>query len=80
MKTTFNKVLGKNIKSRRTGLGMTQMQLAVSTSIDMSFISRLERGVVNSSVESLIKISDALGCNVIDIIPKTNYPKKELKK
>lgn len=78
MKTTFNKVLGKNVKTRRKDLELTQMQLATSTSLDLSFISRLERGVVNSSVESLIKISDALGCNAIDLMPKTNYPKKEL--
>lgn len=74
MTDNFNKAIGKNVSTRRKALKMTQMTLAYEAHLDLSFISRLERGVVNSSVESLIRISNALGCTVRDLIPESNNP------
>lgn len=74
MKDNFNKALGRNISNRRKDRNLTQMALAHQTGLDLSYISRLERGVVNSSVESLLKISDSLGCTVKELIPESNNP------
>jgi DNA-binding XRE family transcriptional regulator len=77
MKDNFNKAIGRNVSTRRKDLQMTQMTLAHEARLDLSFISRLERGVVNSSVESLLRISEVLGCTVRDLIPETNKPTSE---
>jgi transcriptional regulator with XRE-family HTH domain len=74
MKDNFNKAIGRNVSTRRKALQMTQMTLAHESRLDLSFISRLERGVVNSSIESLMRISEVLGCTVRDLIPESNNP------
>lgn len=77
MNKNFNKALGRAVSARRKDSQLTQMALAHKTGLDLSYISRLERGVVNSSVESLLKISDALGCTVKDLIPDSNSPESK---
>lgn len=43
--------LGKNIKKSRKKAGLTQEQLAKKVGVHVSYISRIERGVVNPSTE-----------------------------
>ena len=52
--------IGKRIHRRRVSLGLSLRELAKKTDLTASFISQLERGFTNASLNSLQKISDAL--------------------
>jgi transcriptional regulator with XRE-family HTH domain len=58
---TENPIVGKRLNKRRKELGFSLRELAEKTSLTASFLSQLERGVTNSSLKSLNKISEALG-------------------
>ena len=46
---------------------ITQAQLAIDCDFDVSVISRIERGVVNTSLSNLKLISNALGVELIEL-------------
>lgn len=61
--------LGKNIKRARKKVGLTQDQVAESVGVHVSYISRIERGVVNPSYEVVESIAKALKVKSSDILP-----------
>jgi transcriptional regulator with XRE-family HTH domain len=54
-------LIGANVKKYRLECNLTQESLANLSGIDWSTISRLERGVVNTSVSVLFALADAMG-------------------
>jgi transcriptional regulator with XRE-family HTH domain len=58
--------LGVIIKSRREDLNLTIRELARRTGLSASFISQIERGKSNVSLESLGKLSETLDCSMKD--------------
>ena len=58
--TSFLILFGKNLKKVRESKNITQAQLAIDCDFDVSVISRIERGVVNTSLSNLKLISSAL--------------------
>ena len=54
------KVIGANIRSARLSKGWSQERLATRAKINSDYLSTLERGLVNVSVDKLIKLSKAL--------------------
>ena len=52
--------IGKNIASCRQQLKLTQEDLAGLTEIDRSYLSEIENGHKNMSVEILLKVAKAL--------------------
>ena len=56
----MNKV-GKRVKKYREHLGLAQEQLAVNSSLDLTFIKDVEDGIVYPPIGSMIKLSRALG-------------------
>jgi len=63
------KQLGENIKKIRERVGKTQEELAQESEIHVSYLSRIERGVVNPSVEILENIAKALKVKSTEILP-----------
>lgn len=63
------KKLGENIKRARERAGKTQEELAEQAEIHFSYLSRIERGVVNPTVEVLENIAKALKVKSSDILP-----------
>ena len=55
------KLVGENIKKFRLERNLSQEALANLSGIDWSTISRLERGVVNTSISVLFALAIALG-------------------
>ncbi len=51
---------GRNLKKLRKSKGFTQAQLANDIGIEISQISRIERGVINTSIVTAYKIALAL--------------------
>jgi len=60
-----NLLLGRRLNKRRTELNLSLRDLAEKTDLTASFLSQLERGIVNSSLKSLQKIADALGVQLL---------------
>ena len=57
---SFLKTFGKNLKKVREEKGITQAQLAIDCDCDVSVISRIERGAVNTSLNNILLIAKAL--------------------
>ncbi|HNP69010.1 MAG TPA: helix-turn-helix transcriptional regulator [Aequorivita sp.] len=54
------KTFGKNLRKIRKAKGFTQAMLANDVGVEISQISRIERGVINTSILMLYKISKVL--------------------
>jgi transcriptional regulator with XRE-family HTH domain len=62
---SYLKALGKQLKKLRKEQGFTQQQLAFESGLELSQISRIERGIINTSVSQLFII-----CKTLEIHPK----------
>lgn len=63
-----HKELGKRIRAERRKHDLTQEQLAEMAEISESFMGHIERGGRTLSIETLVKISNALDLNIEYII------------
>jgi len=61
--------LGKNIKRIRKQKGLGQVEVAVDAGINPSYYGKIERGVVNPSIEKLFRIAKALKIKTSEILP-----------
>lgn len=52
---------GRTLRRKRTAAGLTQEALASASGLHRTFISMLERGVRNPSLEVIFKLAAALG-------------------
>jgi transcriptional regulator with XRE-family HTH domain len=59
--------LGKHLRSIRTKKQMTMKELADMTDIEHSQISRIERGLISTSVSQLFAIAESLEIHVKDL-------------
>lgn len=61
------KAMGRRIRAQRKLLGLTQEQLAAVLDISNSFMGHIERGTRAVSLETLVKIANALNisCDVL---------------
>ncbi|MEM9068325.1 MAG: helix-turn-helix transcriptional regulator [Myxococcota bacterium] len=62
------KSLPGRMKAARTRTGMTQRELAERARVSAEFVSRVERGVAVPSLETLLRLCDALGCTPNDLL------------
>lgn len=60
--------LGRRVKQRRVEAGYTQVAFADMVGTSQSYLWKLEAGRINTSIEALCRIADALGTSVADLI------------
>lgn len=53
-------LLGKNVRSYRTSKGLTIVQLAGKCEVEYTTISKIERGIVNTTVSMISIMAKAL--------------------
>ncbi|AIZ41216.1 helix-turn-helix domain-containing protein [Cellulophaga baltica] len=58
---------GKNLRLLRKARALTQEELANELDIEISQISRIERGVINTSISNCNKISQVLKISLADL-------------
>lgn len=63
--------LGKIIKERRAVLGISQQDLSDYSGVGISTVKDLERGVGNPSIETLQKILDVVGLEIVLQVKQT---------
>lgn len=71
-KKVLLKEFGANLRKLRLNKGFTQEQLANELGVEISQISRIERGVINTSVTTLYAISKILEVNTDDFFNSSN--------
>lgn len=66
--TNIKKQLGKKIKELRLRAGYSQEELAFKAGLHRTYISDIERGERNVSVENIKKIADALNVDPSELL------------
>lgn len=64
------KDLARNVRARRKELGLSQEQLAFETSLDRTYVSQIERGLANPSLQVLSRMGTALGLSVQQLLSR----------
>lgn len=67
-RSTFILQVGRNLKRLRKKRGFTQQQLVIDCEMEISQISRIERGVMNTSIGVLYTISIALDVDINEFL------------
>jgi transcriptional regulator with XRE-family HTH domain len=68
----FLKAFGKNLRKVRKSQGFTQAQLANDIGVEISQISRIERGIINTSIGNCNAISSVLNVSVKELFNFTS--------
>lgn len=68
MNKNFYKKLGLNIKKLRNQRNLTQQQLADKIGIGLNFMGKIEIAFSKPSMDTIIKIADALNITVADLV------------
>lgn len=68
VRMTIQKKFGKKLKEIRKSENLTQEKLAELASIDRSYISDVERGVKNISLEKIGKLAEALDMQIWELL------------
>ncbi|OPY66755.1 MAG: HTH-type transcriptional regulator SinR [Syntrophorhabdaceae bacterium PtaU1.Bin034] len=71
------KLIGNRIKTLRQARGISQEKLAEKTSLNTKYISSIERGKANPTLDTFIKIADALKLGIPELF-NIEYEPKEL--
>jgi transcriptional regulator with XRE-family HTH domain len=76
MSDKFAKALGERLRTYRKRKNMTQEELAHRASFSTSFISDVERAEKSPTIESLVRITDALGITLEELFANAQSRKK----
>ncbi|MBL0104765.1 MAG: helix-turn-helix transcriptional regulator [Bacteroidetes bacterium] len=59
--------MGKRIRKKRIEKNMSQIELASACEFEKASMSRIESGQINTTVLTLLKISNALGVHISEL-------------
>lgn len=68
-KTKLQEAFGAAVRTRRLGLKLSQEEIADLADLHFTYISSVERGERNISLENMAKVAKALGCQIKDLVP-----------
>ena len=60
--------LGSKIKYERSKQGLSQLDLSLKTGLTTRTISRIECGTIDPKYSTLVKIAEALGVNLSELL------------
>ena len=69
--THISRIFGEVLRRYRSERGITQEELAFQAGVDRTFVYRLERGVRQPTITTLIGMSRALGVSAVDLLGDT---------
>jgi transcriptional regulator with XRE-family HTH domain len=61
-------LFGEVLQRYRAAAGISQEELALRAGVDRTFISRLERGVRQPTITTLINLAEALNVSAADLV------------
>jgi transcriptional regulator with XRE-family HTH domain len=65
-------IFAKNLRKIRRAKGMSQEELALLTGIHRTYISSVERGMRNISIDNMERIASALETSLAEMLTKDN--------
>ena len=68
MAFVYRRTVGQQIRAYRKEAGLTQEKLAEKASLSYKYVGEVERGVVNVSLDSLMRLAKALKLKVSDLV------------
>ena len=66
--TKVSDFLSKRLKAYRKQYGLSQEQFVEKTGISLPLVSELERGIANPTLQTLEKLSDAMGMSIAELL------------
>jgi transcriptional regulator with XRE-family HTH domain len=66
--TKAGEIFGAHLRELRLARNLTQPQLAERCGSNVPFISNVERGVMLPGLAMLLRLADALECNVSELV------------
>jgi transcriptional regulator with XRE-family HTH domain len=57
-----------NLRNIRKSQNIAQEKLALEAGVDRTFVSKIERGIGNPSLEVLLRLANRLGVSVADLL------------
>jgi transcriptional regulator with XRE-family HTH domain len=64
----IGQIFGEILRRHRSDQNISQEELAFQAGVDRTFISRLERGIRQPTITTLIGIGQALGISAADLV------------
>ncbi len=74
--SNVRELFGKMVRTLRTAKGISQEGLAFTCGLHRTYISDIERGTRNISIDNIQKIASALNVNPKDLFDFANLNKK----
>jgi transcriptional regulator with XRE-family HTH domain len=68
-KTALQVALGGIVRELRLKRGLSQEQLADRSNLHFTYVSSVERGERNISIENIARLAKALDCQLKDLMP-----------
>jgi len=68
----YRTLLGENVRKARKKLGLSQEVLGLETGIDRTYISGIERGKRNPTLDVIVTIASHLKVTVADLLSDNN--------
>ena len=68
MAFAYRRTVGQQIRTYRKGAALTQEKLAEKAGLSYKYLGEVERGVVNVSLDSLMRLARALKLKVADLV------------
>jgi transcriptional regulator with XRE-family HTH domain len=81
----INELVGLNVRRLRQAKGLSQEELYAASGVSQQFISEIENGSRNPTIETLAILAQALKASVADLVTipdgvKIRVPKRKKKK
>lgn len=67
----INQIFGDVLRRYRSEKNISQEELAFQAGVDRTFVSRLERGIRQPTITTLIGLGQALGVSAADLVRET---------
>ena len=64
----YRRIVGQEIRAHRKQAGLSQEKLAEKASLSYKYLGEVERGYVNVSLDSLMRITKALKIRLRDLV------------
>lgn len=68
MALPYRRIVGQKIRAYRKKAGLSQEALAEKASLSYKYLGEVERGYVNVSLDSLMRIAKALKLKLSDLV------------
>jgi transcriptional regulator with XRE-family HTH domain len=66
----FMLIVSKKIRDKRKSLRISQQALSDTVGISRASVSNIERGNQSITIKHLVKVADALNCDISDLLPR----------